>query len=637
MITKNPLLEKLFYNPYRILGLYGGVSDRIIRNQKDKLEAYIRIGQNPKLENDFSLLPFIERNETNITEAVKSINRNEERFFNCLFWVVKLNSIDEDAIKYLEKGNYEEALDIWSAAVKKADWLTEELSWYNNLSTLQLIIAVISKDECLFKNCMDLKLKMLHKFTIMEFSTILTDKTYKYKEKIITDMVLEISDSYATEFFYKGIEQIVDLTDEKKYSQFVTDWYSNKLVVKIEECIDRVHDVGRSDVKGYKTAADLMKNCIRVLAELEELLDKNSHSFQKLSAKITETLYLIIEKEIKELVIKANKSPVDSFKSAFSFVICCEELLPCIEDLLGDDYLEFKNTCDNIALVLNKISIEYGNHLYESSVVGSIHFKEEDFYLLDYANKVAKSERIINLIENNVSYLLDNINSVRSARGYRKLLPSIAFKASAKQVRPWVRFWARFIDILLLVVCIRFFLGLYNVSVNYSDLLILIIISIFVFVFIEAYLLSSWGMTPGKFLLRVIIRKAYGNRLWFKEALTRSFRVFVRAESLGLPFVIITLILAYNRLVTKGIASWDEETYLYQRTCNEIAEGVRVFSISFHDMCFDNYCGEERKEGIRKAIELLNTVKPFIKDVQLNNRVIEDIKILERNMTYFVI
>ncbi|NPV82916.1 MAG: RDD family protein [Candidatus Aminicenantes bacterium] len=133
-------------------------------------------------------------------------------------------------------------------------------------------------------------------------------------------------------------------------------------------------------------------------------------------------------------------------------------------------------------------------------------------------------------------------------------------KVSDKSGRPWVRFVARFIDynlfgivfaLVLLVVAPRlliipeFFLGM---------------LILFLWVFVEAGLLSTWGTTPGKWLLKTRVRDGAGNRLNFSRAFARSASVWLRGMGMGLPIIsLITLAVAHKKLLRDGITVWDRE------------------------------------------------------------------------------
>jgi uncharacterized RDD family membrane protein YckC len=82
----------------------------------------------------------------------------------------------------------------------------------------------------------------------------------------------------------------------------------------------------------------------------------------------------------------------------------------------------------------------------------------------------------------------------------------------------------------------------------------------FIWVFVEALLLSTWGTTPGKWLLGTWVADSMGNRLSFSYALSRSFSVWFMGLGFGLPLVsIITLIASYVKLTREGLTAWDRD------------------------------------------------------------------------------
>jgi len=130
------------------------------------------------------------------------------------------------------------------------------------------------------------------------------------------------------------------------------------------------------------------------------------------------------------------------------------------------------------------------------------------------------------------------------------------------QVRPWVRYWARTLDICLLTIPIGLLLGIFAplfVMQKNNDAL-LGIVALFLYVFVEALLLSSFGTTPGKWLFKIQLAHASGNPISYSQALTRAINVWWRGLGIGFPIVgLITNVVAYERLKRYGITSWDRE------------------------------------------------------------------------------
>jgi uncharacterized RDD family membrane protein YckC len=131
--------------------------------------------------------------------------------------------------------------------------------------------------------------------------------------------------------------------------------------------------------------------------------------------------------------------------------------------------------------------------------------------------------------------------------------------------RPWVRYWARFFDYAIFGIIMDILAGAVVFTLNptyvYSgtDGTILHVLYLGLWVFVEAYLLSTWGTTIGKWLLGVSVKDYKGDKLTYKAALNRSLQVWVKGMILGLPFItLFGLIRSYNQLGGKWEkTSWD--------------------------------------------------------------------------------
>ena len=131
------------------------------------------------------------------------------------------------------------------------------------------------------------------------------------------------------------------------------------------------------------------------------------------------------------------------------------------------------------------------------------------------------------------------------------------------QIRPWIRYWARMFDysISLLVIGISGWLtSSFKIGFLLKHQLFYYLLVVFIWTFIEAGFLSSWGYTPGKWLLGIAVRDKNGSKLTYKEAITRSLKIYWRGIGIGFPFVtFITMIVAHHRLTKFGATSWDKE------------------------------------------------------------------------------
>ena len=124
---------------------------------------------------------------------------------------------------------------------------------------------------------------------------------------------------------------------------------------------------------------------------------------------------------------------------------------------------------------------------------------------------------------------------------------------------PWLRYWARYLDIVLCGFGLGVVLAFVAPSVADVPEVILSIAVLLVWVFVEAALLSSWGTTPGKWLLRIKI-KGPNDKIDFSSALNRSFSVWYKGLGFGIPIVyLFTLMSSYKHLTKEGITPWDKD------------------------------------------------------------------------------
>jgi len=149
-----------------------------------------------------------------------------------------------------------------------------------------------------------------------------------------------------------------------------------------------------------------------------------------------------------------------------------------------------------------------------------------------------------------------NIDEPEPIRREKELdIPQADSQTNAK-ARPWVRFFARMFDYLLLALLVAI------LNLPLMPLLLFSLFVPFVWVFIEAVLLCTWGTTPGKALLSIKIRTESGYKLDFINALSRSLSVWFLGMGIGFPIIsLIAMIVAWIKLSKRGATSWDERAH----------------------------------------------------------------------------
>lgn len=148
------------------------------------------------------------------------------------------------------------------------------------------------------------------------------------------------------------------------------------------------------------------------------------------------------------------------------------------------------------------------------------------------------------------------------------------------QVRPWVRFWARYVDYTIFSIIFALTTTFIMPEIINIPQAVFGLFILFSWIFVEAFFISRYTATPGKWLCKITVRNSNGKKLSYNQALKRSLDVWFRGLGLGLPFIsIITQIIAYTRLKSKGITSWDKKGQILV-THKQIG-GLKTFFVVF--------------------------------------------------------
>lgn len=137
--------------------------------------------------------------------------------------------------------------------------------------------------------------------------------------------------------------------------------------------------------------------------------------------------------------------------------------------------------------------------------------------------------------------------------------------------RPWARLGARVADVLIFQILILQFVPSAWTPSSESTVAFqlfmtgLTVVTLLAWTPIEAFFLSRWGMTPGKWIYRVRVVHPDGRFLTFGEAFARSVQVYAKGMAIGLPGVqMITMALAMKELNETGHTAWDRGRYVVQ-------------------------------------------------------------------------
>jgi uncharacterized RDD family membrane protein YckC len=139
--------------------------------------------------------------------------------------------------------------------------------------------------------------------------------------------------------------------------------------------------------------------------------------------------------------------------------------------------------------------------------------------------------------------------------------------------RPWLRYWARMFDAALYGYVIALIIGVTFFTVKQFGMFqgptgeyigeaifvpLLSIPAMILWWFIEAFNISTFGATLGKWIFGVRVRELNGEKLSYSRALGRAFQVWLRGLFLMMPCAThLAQINAFIKLQSSGVTSWD--------------------------------------------------------------------------------
>ena len=152
-----------------------------------------------------------------------------------------------------------------------------------------------------------------------------------------------------------------------------------------------------------------------------------------------------------------------------------------------------------------------------------------------------------------------------------------------ERLRSSLRLWARLLDLFLVylvILAVIFGTGLLDLAQARAESQVLIqqVLPAAVLMVLETFLISAFGTTPGKWLLRVRVLREGGGRIPLKISLYRALTVLWRGVGFGIvPINIVMMAFSQATLLNTGKTAWDRECGL--RLEYGKVDGNRVFLI----------------------------------------------------------
>jgi len=130
------------------------------------------------------------------------------------------------------------------------------------------------------------------------------------------------------------------------------------------------------------------------------------------------------------------------------------------------------------------------------------------------------------------------------------------------EVRPWRRFFARSVDLMIAWIIVVVVLTVLRLDVSTINANPLRILAAGVWTGIEPVFLMKWGATPGKWLVNTRVASVSGAPMTYRRAFNRSLLVVTWGLFYLIPFVTLPcLAVAYEDLKSTKSTRWDRGNF----------------------------------------------------------------------------
>ena len=455
-------LAAILDNPFRILGVYSNSSIKDRLANKNRMNAFLRVGKQVSYPIDLSaFIPQPVRNSESVALAESRINLPEDLLRHALFWFIKADSVDDIALNNLQSGNVQKAREIlgrretFSTTINLAvlDFVDENYS-----SGIERIFTLIHNDQ--------------HRDA---FINAVCGEGFVYSEEQLSNL---FSQELEKEF---SLAELVDFyldIDEISYDEYSSqrDRLGKQIHAKVKIEVDRVKTFQSSDYSSYQilNEATKLKNavaehinqiqsyfesgesycqlvCDSVATEIRQLvlyaMDDDSCDYDKCKAlisyaseiaqssllikQLSETLDQLEQKEIygrvedeQNLIASATEAAIkaSTFFTARKYLQQVKPALDRIAQKLGpsDPFYEFSGTIV-VATVLG-IVIKIVNHL-QNNITREIvqngtfeHIINEGLSLLESVSSIPCDTETRQRLQTNLGTIRNIKNQINQAK-----------------------------------------------------------------------------------------------------------------------------------------------------------------------------------------------------------------------------
>ncbi len=353
-------------NAYNVLGLDISVAQKEINKRSKEIVNLLRIDEESTYEIDISVAK-PKRTESTVKEAVQKLSSPTKKIQEYFFWFDIESDTDEKALKLLQSGSIDEAIQLWEKDSGK-----ETATGFVAKKNLAILFSVLLVDKG--------QKKYLTQSISCWKDLVMSEKFWSYFEKIYA-----LNDEVGT-----SSSAIKDF--ESKVTDVLSDFYTDISQTKGDNSFYSLF-AQVFDVKGLKMQRD-------VLSPIYEAINDTSEKLRNLN--ISED-NIVSPEEITELkrLTKLLQTNFDKLKEL---------------GLFSDS--QSKTMRDKAAEALRAVALDLHNNLGES---------EKPVALFNIASKIAGTTATINKINKDIETLRQNRSDEKIIKPINDLLEDEKF------------------------------------------------------------------------------------------------------------------------------------------------------------------------------------------------------------------
>lgn len=253
-------------NPYRILGVYSNSSIRERVSNRDRLNAFLKVGKAISFPMDLSnLLPSVSRSTDTVAEADAKLTLPNEQLYYAQFWFIKISPIDEIALNHLLAGNMENAYSIWK---KKED-----------ASSLQnrIVCSLIRHNYALAISYAE----RLYSLYALDFVKAILGNNATIS---VEHLEFGFIDALCQEF---GFNQVLSQTSNEEWKKYIRTKSVQPFMSTLQSAIDEAKSFkGKGSEARLNAGTKLMNDTKKALKQLKMLLSDTNLQYQMLVDKL---------------------------------------------------------------------------------------------------------------------------------------------------------------------------------------------------------------------------------------------------------------------------------------------------------------------------------------------------------------